>query len=131
MTSSSRSQRGLDWRINLLSQVANEVKNVRVSCGASNMLEAEVYIIRWGKQRFFLVGARAFMRNSVRWEPPASAGGSNASALRERVLGGSPRIYAGDGALQRSGKSLDFDLMRFSAGEKSHAFRWTKVQPPC
>src|SRR5271157_3648351 len=113
MTSSSRSQRGLDWRINLLSQVANEVKNVRVSCGASNMLEAEVYIIKWGKQRFFLVGARAFMRNSVRWEPPASAGGSNASALRER----------GDGALQRSGKSLDFDLMRFSAGiERSQAF---------
>src|SRR5271157_6144814 len=131
MTSSSRSQRGLDWRINLLSQVANEVKNVRVSCGASNMLEAEVYIIRWGKQRFFLVGARAFMRNSVRWEPPASAGGGNASALWERVLGGSPRIYAGDGALQRSGKSLDFDLMRFSAGEKSHAFSaGLKSSPP-
>src|SRR5271157_1513355 len=58
-------------------------------------------------------------------------GGGNASALWERVLGGSPRIYAGDGALQRSGKSLDFDLMRFSAGEKSHAFSaGLKSSPP-
>jgi len=35
------------------------------------------------------------------------------------LLGGSPRIYAGEGALQRSGKSLT-SILRFSAGiEKS------------
>src|SRR5271157_4803259 len=103
MTSSSRSQRGLDWRINLLSQVANEVKNVRVSCGASNMLEAEVYIIRWGKQRFFLVGARP--------------GEATLQRCGKEFLVGAPAFMRG--------------TERFSAGEKSHAFRWTKVQPPC
>ena len=56
------------------------------------------------------------------------------------LLGGSPRIHAGDGALQRSGKSSVL-ITRFSAGDqkpgaKAHLkiatlFRWTKVQIPC
>ena len=57
----------------------------------------------------------------------------------EGSFGGSPRIHAGGGALQRSGKELNL-IMRFSAGlEKSQGyrpfldgmlFRWTEVQLP-
>ena len=36
------------------------------------------------------------------------------------VVDGSPRIYAGEGALQRSGKSFPSDL-RFSAGDSEEA----------
>jgi hypothetical protein len=52
--------------------------------------------------------------------------------------GGSPRIYAGEGALQRSGKSSCL-IARFSAGiekpglkpiSKSLLLRWTEVQLP-
>ena len=58
---------------------------------------------------------------------------------RNVLLGGSPRIHAGDGALQRSSKSSVL-ITRFSAGDqkpgaKAHLkiatlFRWTKVQLP-
>ena len=58
---------------------------------------------------------------------------------RRRLFGGSPRIHAGEGALQRSGKSPTL-IMRFSAGNrkpraKAHfqnriLFRRTEVQLP-
>jgi hypothetical protein len=54
------------------------------------------------------------------------------------LLGGSPRIYVAEGALQRPGKRSAL-IARFSAGDreitglkpisKSTLFRWTKVQP--
>src|ERR1035437_4349169 len=34
---------------------------------------------------------------------------TSSAILRLMFLGGSPRIYAGEGVLQRSGKGLDFD----------------------
>ena len=96
-----------------------------------------------GKERFSAPGKESrhgscalALGLSARWEPPHSCGGRSASALRERIstlimrfsagafrgshtrslAGGSPRIHAGEGALQRSGERISTLIMRFSAG---------------
>src|SRR5664279_4665957 len=45
------------------------------------------------------------------------------------LLGESPRIYAGEGALQRSGKSLAW-ITRFSAGHRESPVSYTHLTLP-